>query len=98
MDVRGQSKLGPRLYGPFKVLERIGDVAYFLQLPVSARLYNVRLLKPSATGNKIPQLLAINHGRACAEPQNVIKACLARGGQEVLVHWKGQEASHWVRV
>jgi hypothetical protein len=54
LDIKGQGKLGPKFYGPFKrgklrpkfygpfkILERIGDVVYKLQLSVGARLHDV---------------------------------------------------------
>ena len=34
-------KLSPRYYGHFKVLDRIGKVAYKLDLPITSRLYSI---------------------------------------------------------
>jgi hypothetical protein len=35
------SKLSPRFYGPFHVIERMGSVAYRLRLPPKARIHDV---------------------------------------------------------
>lgn len=42
-SVRNQSfhKLLPKFYGPFKVLDRVGAVAYQLELPVGSEIHNV---------------------------------------------------------
>ena len=50
------NKLSPKHYGNYKVLQKIGTMAYKLELPVSSRVhlvFHVSCLK-KVIGNKIP--------------------------------------------
>jgi hypothetical protein len=50
------NKLSPKYYGPYKVLQKIGTMAYKLELPASSRVhpfFHVSCLK-KVIGNKIP--------------------------------------------
>jgi len=81
------SKLGPRYFGPYQVIERLGAVAYRLQLPPKARIHNVfhvALLKkyegdPPASIMPLPAIL---RGRVVPTPSQVVHARLNRG------HWE----------
>lgn len=92
------SKLTQRFYGPHKVLERVGEVAYRLQLPEKAKIhdvFHVGLLKkfegvpPQAT---VP-LPVLHHGRVLPSLSAVLCAWLNRGSWELLVHWLGRPAA-----
>ena len=38
---KGAEKLKPRFYGPYKIIRKVGEVAYELELPQESKIHNV---------------------------------------------------------
>jgi hypothetical protein len=92
---KSAGKLSPRFYGPFRVIEKIGSLAYHLELPPRAQIHNVFhvvFLKPFVGDRPVDviQLPPIKHGKVLPVPAKIVKARLNRGNWEVFVRWEGQ--------
>jgi Chromo (CHRromatin Organisation MOdifier) domain len=108
LQVTGQRKLLPRRYGPFKILKRIGPVAYRLDLPPSMKVHNVfhvDLLLPyketEAYGTPFTRPPPIiEEGEEEYEIESIRDARRRGRGRKLqyLVHWKGYPNSDdsWV--
>lgn len=96
---RKYEKLAARYYGPFKVLERIGKVAYKLELPTTATIhptFHVSQLRPFHGTSTQPTALPPQLNAECelvvqpAELKGLRKKKDGRNGElEVLIHWNG---------
>jgi len=94
---RSNQKLAFRFFGPFTVLQRIGNVAYKLDLPPSAKIHpvvHVSQLKkhiPAAT-SVCPDLTTIStNPKALLVPEKFLDSKLVQRGSSaatlLLVHW-----------
>ena len=90
-------KLAARYYGPFKVVERVGKVAYRLELPAGTRIhdvFHVSLLKehhgPHIASQELP--LYNEEGEFVPQPLVVLDRRMKKKGNravtEVLIQWQ----------
>jgi hypothetical protein len=108
LHVKGTRKLLPKRYGPFTIKEKIGTVAYRLDLPPSMKIHNVfhvDLLLPyketeaygPAYTRPAPDLI---EGEEEYEVESIRDARRYGRGKKLqyLVHWKGYPSSDdsWV--
>jgi hypothetical protein len=81
MSLKNQSKnnkLSPKYYGPYKIMQKIGSVAYKLELPSSSKIhpvFHVSCLK-KVIGNNIPTQTILpeldEEGRIILEPECIL--------------------------
>lgn len=100
-------KLAFKYFGPFKVISRIGVVAYKLELPGDAQVhpvFHVSQLKPflpcySPVFSELPTVVDLSQGGI--EPEQILDRRMVRKGNraivQVLVKWTGvpEEAATW---
>ncbi|KAA0046073.1 Transposon Ty3-G Gag-Pol polyprotein [Cucumis melo var. makuwa] len=93
---RRNEKLAPRFFGPYEIIEKIGPVAYRLQLPENSRIHPVfhvsQLRKLVGQHENIqPTIQFVNENYTWkSEPEEVIEYRRTGAEQwEVLVCWKG---------
>jgi hypothetical protein len=110
LHVRGTRKLLPKRYRPFKITERIGKVAYRLDLPSSMKIHNVfhvDLLLPyketeaygPAYTRPPPHLINEEEEYEIESIRDTRMTGRGKGRkQQYLVHWKGYPVSDdsWV--
>jgi hypothetical protein len=94
----GTEKLKPRFYGPYRVIRRVGEVAYELELPEGSRIHNifhVSCLKKAlgqqvTTSTDLPPL--DEEGQLVLTPEKIIdvreRRLRSRVIREYLVRWR----------
>jgi hypothetical protein len=97
-QAKKDNKLSPKYYGPYKVLQNIGTMAYKLELPASSRVhpvFHVSCLK-KVIGDKIPvQTIFLEldkEGKIILDPESITDTRILqlrnRFSSEYLVKWR----------
>ena len=94
--LRKNLKLSPRFFGPFQIIQRVGEVAYKLKLPETSKIhpmFHVSNLKQSLgrndqQGTSLPEIDG-SSGVVGSLPQAVLDKRTRRNKEEVLIHWQG---------
>ncbi|XP_071939991.1 uncharacterized protein [Coffea arabica] len=95
--MRGNTKLSTRYYGPYEVVEKVGEVAYRLKLPTGSKIhpvFHVSLLKKKV-GNQITPVLQLpevdGKGHLRVEPVAVLDRRIVKKRNAATVQW----LIHW---
>lgn len=109
-QAKKDNKLSPKYYGPYKVLQKIGTMAYKLELPSSSCIhpvFHVSCLK-KVIGDKLPVQTILpeldEEGKIILEPEEIIDTKIRqlrnRSISEYLIKWKNLpvEDSTWEDV
>ncbi|OMO79271.1 reverse transcriptase [Corchorus capsularis] len=90
---RRNQKLTPRFYGPFPIVDRVGLVAYKVQLSEGSRLhpvFHVSCLKKFHGTESCSFTLPLLHkGVPIPTLQALMDSRMKNGKKEVLIHWEG---------
>ena len=97
-QAKKDNKLSPKYYGPYKVLQKVGTMAYKLELPASSRVhpfFHVSCLK-KVIGENLPVQTILpeldEEGKIILEPEAVTETRTQqlwnRSISEYLIKWK----------
>ncbi|XP_068666477.1 uncharacterized protein [Aristolochia californica] len=84
-------KLSPKYYGPFQVMDRIGTVAYLLQLLPETRFQLKAFQGDSPLLHTL--LPPLHEGCVLSTPAQVLQARFIQGVCEILVQWADADPS-----
>lgn len=109
IKLSGAEKLKPRFYGPYKVLRRIGEVAFEVELPKNSKIHNILhvSLLNKVLGKKVVPCTQLppfdDEGKIILEPEIILDtregSLRNRTITEFLIQWKGLlvEDATWER-
>jgi hypothetical protein len=91
----GPSKLVPKFFGPYQVVERIGLVSYRMKLPARHDVFHIEFLHKfeGQAPDFVPPLLPIVRGRVVPQSDQVLRTRPSASSWDLLVHWADQPAS-----
>jgi hypothetical protein len=91
-------KLAAKYYGPYKVMQKLGKVAYKLELPVESKIhlvFHIYLLKkhlgPIVASSTC--LSEASYAEKVLVPQAILDSRGTTRKKEVLIHWRGYSPS-----
>ncbi|KAA8515065.1 hypothetical protein F0562_018148 [Nyssa sinensis] len=106
--MRKSLKLSPRYFEPFQIIQKIGKVAYKLDLPKESKIYPVFHIsclkkKIGTQVNPNPRLPTVmENGAMAPKPEKILERRLKKKGNrtgiDFLIKWKGanKEDATWV--
>ncbi|KAL8140267.1 hypothetical protein V2J09_006288 [Rumex salicifolius] len=103
--LRSSQKLAPRYYGPYKIIDKLGKVAYKLDLPASSQIHFVfhvsQLKQHIGSASTYSTLPFVVTDVLSKEPKSIIERKMVnrqgRAATKVLVKWTNQpvEEANW---